>query len=135
LTTIRDGTANTIAIGESKQRHLSGEYGPYWGSGLHTAVGGRTTLANTPNPFAANANCFKPNYSYAFDVACQNPVSTAQNLRPLQYAWGFGSWHPQVTNFVMCDGAVKTLQDNISPAAWIAYGTMEGGEAMANPQN
>src|SRR5688500_12083443 len=31
ITTIRDGTSNTIAIGESKQQHLSANYGPFWG--------------------------------------------------------------------------------------------------------
>ena len=125
LAQIRDGTANTIAIGESKQIHGSTQYGPFWGVGSHTAVTGRGAI--TTDVFATTAQCFKPNYSYYWDPACNTGTPTQAN-KPLQYAWGFGSWHPQVTQFVMCDGAVKGLNDNISVAAWTAYTTMEGGE-------
>jgi prepilin-type N-terminal cleavage/methylation domain-containing protein/prepilin-type processing-associated H-X9-DG protein len=130
LTTIRDGTSNTIAIGESKQMHLSANYGPFWGNGAHTSVTGR--ISATVDPAAANAKCWMPNYSYAFDPGCQNPVSTNQAQRPLQYAWGFGSWHSGVTNFVFCDGSVRSVSDNIAWASWIAIGTSSGGETAAN---
>jgi prepilin-type N-terminal cleavage/methylation domain-containing protein len=128
--TIYDGTSNTIAIGESKQQHLSSSYGPYWGNGLHTAVTGR--ISGTANPAAASANCWKPNYSYAFDPACQNPVSTNQAQRPLQYAWGFGSWHGTVTYFVFCDGSVRPVADSVNAATWIAIGTMAGNESITD---
>jgi prepilin-type N-terminal cleavage/methylation domain-containing protein/prepilin-type processing-associated H-X9-DG protein len=130
LTTIRDGTSNTIAIGESKQMHLSSSYGPYWGSGLHTAVTGR--ISGNADPTQPVANCWKPNYSYAFDPACQATVSTNQAQRPLQYAWGFGSWHSGTTQFVMCDGSVRGIKDSVSTASWIALGTSGGGEIAAN---
>jgi hypothetical protein len=126
MAAVRDGTSNTIAIGESKQKHLSTSYGPFWGTGLHTAVTGRSAITN--NPLAANAVCWIPNHRYSLDPNCQTPT-TNQTLWPLQYAWGFGSWHPKITNFVMCDGAVKSLSDDITPAVWIAYGTIEGGES------
>jgi hypothetical protein len=130
MASIKDGTANTICIGESKQEHLSSSYGPYWGSGLHTAVTGR--ISGTANPLAASANCWKPNYPYAFDVACQNPVSTNELQRPLQYAWGFGSWHPGTTQFVMCDGAVRGIADNVTATVWIGLGTESGREVFEN---
>ena len=135
MTTIRDGTANTIAIGESKQSHLSSNYGPYWGSGLHTAVTGR--IMQTANPLLPTANCFKPNYPWAWDPNCNtgnSPVPTQQN-RPLQYAWGFGSWHPSTTQFVMCDGAVKGISDNVTAPVWIAYGTLEAGDVPPGKNN
>jgi hypothetical protein len=37
---------------------------------------------------------------------------TANGLKA-QYAWHFGSWHPGHTQFVMCDGAVKTISDSV----------------------
>jgi prepilin-type N-terminal cleavage/methylation domain-containing protein len=126
LTTIRDGTANTIAIGESKQKHGSSSYGPYWGSGLHTAVTGR--IMSQTNVFHTNNACWTPNHPYFNDVACQTP-STNPTVWPLQYAWGFGSWHPSTTQFVMCDGAVKGLSDSMRQEIWIAYGTMEAGDS------
>jgi len=121
MATVRDGTSNTIGIGESKQLHLSSSYGPYWGAGLHTAVTGR--ISGTADPTLPAANCWKPNYPYAFDAACQATVSTNQAQRALQYAWGFGSWHTGTTNFVMLDGSVRGISDNVSAAAWIAMGT------------
>ena len=130
LQTIRDGTSNTIAIGESKQTHLSANYGPFWGNGAHTSVTGR--ISGTADPTAAAAKCWLPNYAYAFDPACQATVSTNPAQRPLQYAWGFGSWHSGVTNFVFCDGSVRSVQDSISTATWIAMGTSSGGEVASN---
>jgi prepilin-type processing-associated H-X9-DG protein len=133
LQTIQDGTSNTIAIGESKQIHSSAAYGPYWGNGLHTAVTGR--IAQTADPTLATAKCYLPNYPWIHDTACNttnNPVPTAAN-RKLQYAWGFGSHHSGTTNFVMCDGSVRAISDNVTPATWIALGTEGGSETVANP--
>jgi prepilin-type N-terminal cleavage/methylation domain-containing protein len=128
MTTIRDGTSNTIAIGESKQIHGSTSYGPYWGNGLHTAVTGR--ILGTPH--GAAARCWLPNYRYYTDTVCGTP-STNKAIWPLQYAWGFGSWHPNTTQVIMCDGSVRGMNDNISLDAWYAYGTIEGGEVISNP--
>jgi prepilin-type N-terminal cleavage/methylation domain-containing protein len=125
MATIVDGTSNTIAIGESKQIHGSTSYGPYWGAGLHTAVTGR--ISGNANATVPNATCWKPNYRYYTDPACGVP-STNQSIWPLQYAWGFGSWHPRTTQFVMCDGSIRVLADNIQVAPWIALGTAGGVE-------
>lgn len=127
LSTVRDGTSNTIAIGESKQIHGDPAYGPYWGAALHTAVGGR--ISGTADPTLPVAKCWRPNHPYYLDPGCGTP-STNPALRRLQYAWGFGSWHTNTSNFVMCDGAVKGISDDVHPAVWIASGTAEGGEAI-----
>lgn len=126
LTTIKDGSSNTIAIGESKQAHGSSSYGPYWGAGLHTAVTGR--IASTADYTQPVANCWRPNYRYYLDSACGTPTTNTA-IMSLQYAWGFGSWHEGITNFVFCDGSVRSVQDSISAQAWIAIGTSSGGEA------
>jgi prepilin-type N-terminal cleavage/methylation domain-containing protein/prepilin-type processing-associated H-X9-DG protein len=129
LNGIHDGTSNTIAIGESKQKHGSTSYGPYWGSGLHTAVTGR--IASTPNPALPVARCWTPNHEYYYDAAC-GTVQTSTAYRGLQYAWGFGSWHSGMTNVLMCDGSVRSIADGINPATWIAIGTSGGGETAGN---
>src|SRR5262249_33008955 len=42
IASMKDGTSNTIAIGEATQQlHTSTSFGPYWGAGTHTAVHGR----------------------------------------------------------------------------------------------
>lgn len=92
---IKDGSSNTIAIGESKQG-LGGKtfayYGPYWGAGAHTCCHGYTPL-NTPS--------FAINYDYNQDHSLK------------QYAWGFGSYHLAGAQFVFCDGSARFLSENI----------------------
>jgi prepilin-type N-terminal cleavage/methylation domain-containing protein/prepilin-type processing-associated H-X9-DG protein len=133
LTTIRDGTSNTIAIGESKQIHGSTSYGPYWGNGLHTAVTGRIGHNTNPANYAG-WNCWKPNHRYYADAGCQTP-STNSFTRQLQYAWGFGSWHSGLTNFVFCDGSVRNVSDSISAASWRAMGTSSAGDQVGSDAN
>lgn len=106
---IRDGSSNTLAVGESRQLHTSSHYGPYWGSGTHTAVHGRGYYST-----------FTPNYPYG-------NCSGAPSMK-CQYAWGFGSWHTGVTNFVMCDGSTRSIADGINFLAFRALGTEGGGE-------
>lgn len=40
----------------------------------------------------------------------------------------FGSWHPFGANFVMADGSVKMISDEIELAAYYALATRAGGE-------
>src|SRR5207237_5999008 len=100
-------------IGEAKQRLTSSAYGPYWGAGTHTAVHGRGYYAQ-----------WAPNYPYGL---C--PSSTTLYC---QYAWGFGSYHDGCTNFVMCDGSVRSISDGLDPTVWQAITTEGGGEVVSN---
>ncbi len=112
-----DGTSNTIAIGESLQKwhNASTVFGPYWGSGTHTSVHGRGYYSN-----------YTPNYPYG---TCAPNTSSA---RRCTYAWGFSSNHGNLTNFVMCDGSVRSIADSINPYTWRGVCTPEGGEVFNN---
>jgi prepilin-type N-terminal cleavage/methylation domain-containing protein/prepilin-type processing-associated H-X9-DG protein len=111
IANVKDGTSNTVGIGESKQLHTSTSYGPYWGAGTHTAVHGRGYYYN-----------YAPNYPYG--------TCSGNKNQKCQYAWGFGSWHPGTTNFVMLDGSVRGIRDGLSEATWRAVTTSEGGEVI-----
>ena len=114
LVRVKDGTSNTIAVGESRQQwHTSEIFGPYWGTGTHTAVHGRSYYPN-----------FTPNYPYGACAPNPNQKCT--------YAWGFSSNHTSVTNFVFLDGSVHSLTDSIAPATWAALSTSEGGEVVGD---
>jgi prepilin-type N-terminal cleavage/methylation domain-containing protein/prepilin-type processing-associated H-X9-DG protein len=112
---IHDGTSNTIAIGESLQQAHNGStiFGPYWGTGTHTAVHGRGYYSN-----------FTPNYPYGTCATAADEKCT--------YAWGFSSNHSGTTNFVFLDGSVHGIKDSINPAVWVAICTPDGGEANNN---
>jgi prepilin-type N-terminal cleavage/methylation domain-containing protein/prepilin-type processing-associated H-X9-DG protein len=114
LGSMKDGTSNTIAIGESRQLHTSTSFGPYWGTGTHTAVHGYVPDAT-----------FVPNYPYG------NCAGSA--TLKCQYAWGYGSWHTGTTNFLFCDGTVRNIADGITYANMIALCTPEGGEVVTLP--
>lgn len=113
INNVKDGTSNTIGIGESRQLHTSTAYGPYWGAGVHTAVHGRGYYAN-----------FTPNYNYG-------NCSGSSTLK-CQYAWGFGSWHTGGTNFVFLDGSVRLITDNVDYLTFRYLQTPEGGEVISS---
>jgi prepilin-type N-terminal cleavage/methylation domain-containing protein/prepilin-type processing-associated H-X9-DG protein len=110
---IPDGTSNTIAVGEAKQELTSSSYGPYPLYGTHTAVHGYTY-----------PHKWEPNYPYG-----NCPGSDTQQC---QYAWGFGSNHTGVTNFVFLDGSVRPIADGMDNLTFRALGTIAGGEVIAN---
>ena len=115
LVRVKDGTSNTIAIGESRQQWHNGStvFGPYWGTGTHTAVHGRSYYPN-----------FTPNYPYG-------PCAPNPSLK-CTYAWGFSSSHTGITNFVFLDGSVHGITDSINPGTWAALSTSEGGEVAGD---
>jgi prepilin-type N-terminal cleavage/methylation domain-containing protein/prepilin-type processing-associated H-X9-DG protein len=123
LTQITDGTSSTIAIGESKQDHTYSGYGPYWGSGTHTAVQGYTGGVWSP---VLPPDGFNVNYPWG-RVVDGHGGRDGQ----LQYAWGFGSWHTGGANFVLCDGSVRFIRDGISFPLFQALNTVAGGEVIS----
>jgi prepilin-type N-terminal cleavage/methylation domain-containing protein/prepilin-type processing-associated H-X9-DG protein len=130
LAEIKDGTSSTIAIGESRQKHVSTSYGPYWGSGTHTAVHGYTPWCdpnNCPYPSlnTSTPRGFNVNFPYG-EVVYDYKDYRAE----LQYAWGFGSWHPGGANFLFCDGSVKLIGDKIDYLIFQALSTIANGEVI-----
>ncbi len=108
-----DGSSNTLLVGESKQLHTSSSFGPYWGAGVHTAVHGRTIASTTPSlavgTCAAGWTTDGHRYSQInFDTNCVGSASAK-----LQYAWQWGSHHVGGAHFVLGDGSVKFISENI----------------------
>jgi prepilin-type processing-associated H-X9-DG protein len=138
---MKDGTSNTIAIGEATQKfHWSTSFGPYWGAGTHTAVHGRIlhctrNQSDCPNGFVASggtnlATCL------AYCSINGNYGRLIQNVRDYRatytYAWQFGSKHSGGANFVLCDGSVRFLSDGTDYVRTLmALSTPEGGEVIA----
>jgi prepilin-type N-terminal cleavage/methylation domain-containing protein/prepilin-type processing-associated H-X9-DG protein len=122
IANMRDGTSNTIAIGEATQQfHTSSSFGPYWGSGTHTSVHGRILHCTRNNSDCPNGAVASGGSSYAtaFNYCSINGpnnrlVNGVTGPNGLwTYAWQFGSKHAGGANFVMCDGSVRFIRDNI----------------------
>jgi prepilin-type N-terminal cleavage/methylation domain-containing protein/prepilin-type processing-associated H-X9-DG protein len=120
---IRDGLSNTFLAGESVQGpgHYSSNYGPYWGSGVHTSTHGRILP-----PSSSSALGFAPNgwtgYLYP---------TYPESVKKLPYAWVFSSRHPGGVNMAMADGSVRFFKDSVSLYTWWASATIQGGEVVS----
>jgi len=146
IASMRDGTSNTIAIGEATQLfHTSSSFGPYWGAGTHTSVHGRI-LQYTPGvvqasggvgPGTCSGNACGVNYCIAY---CGINAPNGQMVNgttgtggQATYAWQFGSTHSNGANFVFCDGSVHFLRNGLDyVTVFQCLASPEGGEPVAS---
>jgi prepilin-type processing-associated H-X9-DG protein len=128
---IRDGTSNTMMAGESTNgvsHYDQGgtgsppRFGPYWGSGTHTAVHGRIDP-----PSSTSAISFLPNAGSGYLY----PSSSQFGLKA-PYAWVFSSNHSGGVNMLMSDGSVRFIKNSVSVYTWWSLATMAGGEVVSS---
>jgi prepilin-type N-terminal cleavage/methylation domain-containing protein/prepilin-type processing-associated H-X9-DG protein len=123
LTTITDGTSNTLMLAEFIQGRRTGGSGDlrgltWWGSG----AGFMTYLRpNDTNPDivwsdASWCNSSTPNPPCSFYVGA--PVRT----------YAARSRHEGGVNVALCDGSIRFVNDSIVTAVWQALGTAQGSE-------
>lgn len=103
---VTDGTSNTIAVGESIMDKSSSSYRPVWGQGRHVGIYGRAIA--DPNPVHVNNCRYRINAHWDCDAA--------NTGKP--YAWVFSSNHSGGAQFVMGDGSVKFIGENID---WVTF--------------
>jgi prepilin-type processing-associated H-X9-DG protein len=138
---MRDGTSNTIAIGEATQEWHNTAFGPYALAGVHTSVHGRIlhctrNQADCPNGFVASggttlATCI--NYCSLNGKNGLLVSGITDYNGSFQYAWQFGSKHPGGAQFVFCDGSVRLLTNNIDYVrVLMPLTTPEGGDRPAS---
>jgi prepilin-type N-terminal cleavage/methylation domain-containing protein/prepilin-type processing-associated H-X9-DG protein len=141
ITSMMDGTSNTIAIGEARQQwRTSASYGPYWGAGTHTAVHGRILHCTRDKPDCADGWVASGGTDRGTAVAYSSINGANGRLingytdyrATFQYAWQFSSRHSGGANFVMCDGSVRFISDGIDYVrVLMPLSTPEGVETVS----
>jgi prepilin-type processing-associated H-X9-DG protein len=111
---VRDGTANTIFVGEI----IAGAECHDHGGGWWYFNGPGSAHASTAAPINTNNTCiFEKNKAY--------PSCTAQNNWNL--SWGFRSYHPGGAQFLFVDGSAHFLSETIDYATWQHLGGRKDG--------
>jgi len=135
ITSMPDGTSNTLGIGEATQTNHSDAYGPYGLSGTHTSVHGRIlhctrNQADCPNVYQASG---AGTYADAVKYCAINGVGGQVGPPKQQYAWQFGSKHSGGANMLFLDGSVRFMRDSVDYlTVMMPISTPEGGEVVGN---
>ena len=114
VTSITDGTSNTLMVGERGSRR----------SPQTTWVGAVTGCVNPPT---------NPGYDdEGPPTLCLTNTGPAADGRvpnnPQDHVEDTNSNHTQGVNFLLCDGSVRSIQNTINPRTWESLGTRAGGE-------
>jgi prepilin-type N-terminal cleavage/methylation domain-containing protein/prepilin-type processing-associated H-X9-DG protein len=105
---ITDGTSGTLLVGERTTR---------------TDPSHTTFWADTYNIYSLSFACPESRTLLGDYQACLD-VGGADV--PCKYGWG--SPHPGVINFALCDGSVRAISTNIDMSLFMALATVAGGE-------
>jgi prepilin-type N-terminal cleavage/methylation domain-containing protein/prepilin-type processing-associated H-X9-DG protein len=122
LEDVKDGTANTLAMGETNHH-------------LRTWLRGSTDVAGTGAPVAVptskNCNVQAKNLRYPInsDPKVYTYAGSTGNTMLFNNFY-FSSYHPSGANFLFADGSVHFIRQSISWDVYQEMGTIAGGEAM-----
>ena len=104
-----DGSSNTILVGEATGggNKTSTHYGPWGLTGTHTCCHGR--VVSSSSTAVAEAN-FAPYQAQWHINASWTPTDPLKKT----YAWVFGSKHVGGAHFLLGDGSVRLLSENMN---------------------
>jgi len=123
LASIKDGTSNTIAVGEHLPLHSDHLVSNAWWN-----FNGGTAMVSTIVPINTPSNGFLPGTSGFSNCApAPNGINSARNWN---YSMGFKSNHSGGANFVFADGSVKFLPQNIDHRTFQLLGCRNDGNAV-----
>ena len=121
LADMTDGTSKTIMVGEALgkcQDHLEGNW---------SFNGFNNAHASTVVPINTNTTCYGSQQAAA-EAGQPNPQCfTKSNWN---YSWGFRSRHPGGANFLLGDGSVRLIQEDVNHTTFQRLGGRSDGLAV-----
>ena len=130
---IRDGTANSIAIGEGKggaRFTMNAVFGPWALQGSHTCCHGRIVSDSSTAVAVSAAACRPANWGINASWANDTCTPVAAN-KGKTYAWGFGSLHPGGAQFAFCDGSTQFLAETMDYLVLCRLAYIADGEPVS----
>jgi prepilin-type N-terminal cleavage/methylation domain-containing protein/prepilin-type processing-associated H-X9-DG protein len=124
MTTITDGTSNTLFMSETLMAKSAAD--DDWRGDIHNDDGVfRFHTVTTPNSstpdLISNTAYFRQNGDPLMPIALGNPQRAAARSR-----------HSGGVNAAMADGSIRFVRNSIPLATWAAMGSRTGGEVVAN---
>jgi prepilin-type N-terminal cleavage/methylation domain-containing protein/prepilin-type processing-associated H-X9-DG protein len=114
---VTDGTSNTIMMGEVRPDcHSHAPYGWWYSNAMGNAHAGTVTPINEFNTCTMAPK------------KVSNPACTA--LSEYNYSWGFKSFHTGGVHFLLVDGSVRFISENIDPHNYQRLGGRADGQVV-----
>jgi len=135
LTDIKDGSSNTILVGE-RPPNSNLEFGWYFAAYGYDGRGNADCVL--PSNDVAVADYFIANYSSPPNSPCNGTNAQKIGLKSGNPDVGcdaahYWSFHSGATNFLLADGSVRSFSNGIDPATFVALTTRNGKETVTMP--
>jgi prepilin-type processing-associated H-X9-DG protein len=130
ITSITDGTSNTLMVGERPPLWDELTNNGPWGAWSYSVLDGSLGIAHNTATYTVYA---KDQSGVPCPVGPQYPQPP--NARGSPYNWcdvhHYWSRHAGGLNFVFADGSVHFLSYNLTTSLWLALATKAGGEVIS----
>ena len=124
LADVRDGSSNTIALGENSTE--------YNGAMLWVNPDGLWATTIIPLNYRTHLKDGQVDIDGSTcNLDCLNTIACPHCYRNQTYNFGYKSFHPGGANFAFADGSVRFIKQSITPRAYNALATRALGEVVS----